>query len=342
MLKSGFVPRILSWNTTNRCNLKCAHCYMDAKDRASTNELTTDEGRKLIDEISEVSKCVLVLSGGEPMLRADIYELAAHARSKGLRVVMGTNGTLISREAARNLVSAGVSRVAISLDGCDAAMHDSVRRVEGAFEAAIAGAEACRTAGLEFQVNSTVFPHSFSRIPDTIRTAKRIGAAEFHLFFLVPTGRGVSLKDVGPWDYENMLHQLLPLEKEVGIHIKPTCAPMYMRVSKQRGGNATERYSRGCLAGISYCRISPEGGVYPCPYLPLEVGSVRSHSFGEIWFNAPLFADLRNFSKLKGKCRVCEFNDICGGCRARAYALAGDVLAPDPWCVHVPKRNRNG
>ncbi len=311
---------------------------MDAKDLPGAEELSTEEGKSLIDGISQVSKCILVLSGGEPLMRDDIFELASHARSRGLRVVMGTNGTLITEDVARKLISSGVSRVAISLDGCDSRVHDSLRRVEGAFEAAVSGAAACRKTGLQFQVNATVIRNNLEQIPDMVNSAKQLGAAEFHLFFLVPTGRGASLEDIRPSEYESMLKQLLPLEKEVGIRIKPTCAPMYMRVAKQNGGDAVERYTRGCLAGISYCRVSPEGGVYPCPYLPIEVGNVRNQSFESIWRDAPLFHQLRDYSMLKGKCGVCEFNDVCGGCRARAYAFTGDPLLPDPWCVYVPKK----
>jgi radical SAM protein with 4Fe4S-binding SPASM domain len=335
-VRERFVPRILSWNTTNRCNLKCAHCYMDALDREGPSELSTEEGMRLIDDIASLSKCILVLSGGEPLLREDICELARHARSRGLRVVMGTNGTLITEAKARDLISSGVARVAISLDGCDAAVHDSLRGVEGAFEAAVQGARACSRAGLEFQVNATVTPANFRSIPEMIGRAKDLGAAEFHLFFLVPTGRGTHLKDITPSEYEEMLTRLLTLEDEVGMRIKPTCAPMYMRVSKQKGGKAQERYTRGCLAGLTYCRISPEGGVYPCPYLPIQVGSVRERSFSEVWADAPFFQQLRDFASLKGKCGRCEFVDVCGGCRARAFALTGDPLKPDPWCVYVP------
>lgn len=341
-MNESFVPGILSWNTTNRCNLRCAHCYMDASEMKGASELTTEEGKRFIDDIAGLSKCVLVLSGGEPLLRDDICDLASHATSRGLRVVMGTNGTLITERRARELIASGVARVAISLDGCDAAVHDSLRRVEGSFEAAVKGAGACRRAGLEFQVNTTVTPANYGQIPEMVREAKALGAAEFHLFFLVPTGRGAHLKDITPAMYEDMLVRLLTLEDEVGLRIKPTCAPMYMRVSKQRGGKALARYTRGCLAGLTYCRISPEGGVYPCPYLPVEVGNVRDKSFSKIWTEAPLFRQLRDFAGLKGKCGRCEFIDVCGGCRARAFALTGDPLKPDPWCVHVPGRSSHG
>ncbi len=311
---------------------------MDADERSAADELTTEEGKALIDQIAELSKCILVFSGGEPLLREDIFELASHARSRGLRAVMGSNGTLIDDATAARLRASGISRVAISLDGCDAAVHDALRKVDGAFDAAVGGAAACRRAGLQFQVNATVTRDNFRHVPDMVRAAKGMGAEEFHMFFLVPTGRGRGLADIAPADYEDMLKRVLPLEREAGIRIKPTCAPMYMRVSEQHGGDARERYSRGCLAGISYCRISPEGGVYPCPYLPVEVGSVRRERFADIWSKAALLNDLRDFSKLKGKCGKCEYNTICGGCRARAYALTGDPLASDPWCVHVPRR----
>jgi AdoMet-dependent heme synthase len=330
------VPRILSWNTTNQCNLKCSHCYMDAKGTEGWNELSTEEGKRLIDQIANVSKCILVLSGGEPLMRADIFELAEHGRSRGLRVVMGTNGTLITEKVAERMVSSGISRVAISLDGCDNSVHDGLRKVKGSFDAAVAGTRACIKAGLPFQINTTVITQNYAEIPDLIKFAKDLGAVESHLFFLVQTGRGSSLTDITPVEYESMLQGVLPLEQEIGIHVKPTCAPMYMRISKQNGGDAGKRYSRGCLAGITYCRINPEGGVYPCPYLPVEVGNVREKDFGDIWQNSSLFHDLRDYSLLKGKCGRCGFKDVCGGCRARAFASNGDVLSQDPMCPYRP------
>lgn len=331
------VPRILSWNTTNQCNLKCSHCYMDAKDIEGRNELSTEEGKRLIDQIANVSKCILVLSGGEPLMRTDIFELAEHGRTKGLRVVMGTNGTLITEEVAERMVSSGISRVAISLDGCDNSVHDGLRMVKGSFDAAIAGTKACIKAGLPFQINSTVITQNYEKIPSLIRFAKDLGAVESHLFFLVQTGRGSALTDITPTEYERMLQGVLPLEQEIGIHVKPTCAPMYMRIAQQNGDGSAKRYSRGCLAGIAYCRISPEGGVYPCPYLPVEAGSVRTKDFGDIWRDSPLFQDLRDLSLLRGKCGACGFKDVCGGCRARAFASNGDVLSQDPMCPYHPE-----
>ena len=330
------VPRILSWNTTNRCNLKCAHCYMDAKEKEGTDELSTEEGKNLIDQIASVSKCILVLSGGEPLMRADILELARHAKSRGLRVVLGTNGTLITEEMAEQLLASGISRVAISLDGCDNSVHDGLRQVKGSFDAAVEGTRACIKAGLPFQINSTVITQNYDRIPSLIAFAKELGAVESHLFFLVQTGRGSSLTDITPTEYEKMLQGILPLEQQLGIHVRPTCAPMFMRISEQNGGEATKRYSRGCLAGISYCRISPEGGVFPCPYLPLEVGNVRKTTFADIWRDSPLFQDLRDYSKLQGKCGRCGYKNVCGGCRARAYAADGNVLSQDPMCPYGP------
>lgn len=330
------VPRILSWNTTNRCNLKCSHCYMDAQATEGRNELSTEEGKRLIDQIASVSKCILVLSGGEPLLRADIFDLAKHGRSRGLRVVMGTNGTLITEEIAERMLASGISRVAISLDGCDHSVHDDLRQVKGSFDAAIEGTRACSKVGLPFQINTTVIAQNYGKIPSLVRFAKDLGAVESHLFFLVQTGRGSLLTDITPAEYEKVLRDVSHLEEQVGIHVKPTCAPMFMRISKQQDGNASKKYPRGCMAGITYCRISPEGGVYACPYLPLQAGDVRQRPFGDIWNDSPLFNDLRDYSRLEGKCGRCGYKDVCGGCRARAYAADGNPLSQDPMCPYRP------
>lgn len=345
------LPRIISWNTTFRCNLRCAHCYVDGG-KAGRGELSTEEGKRLIDQIAEVSWPILVLSGGEPLMRGDIFELAQYGTEKGLRMVMGSNGTLIDDGVAGKLRRVGVRAVAISLDSTHPHRHDAFRGVEGAWRRSVEGAKACRRAGLELQINTTLTRENFDEVEDIMGLAEELGAKAFHLFFLVPTGRGQLIKDVTPADYERMLGGLVEKMKGSRMEIRPTCAPQFMRIAHQRGVRVEGR-SRGCIAGLSYCRIYPTGEVTPCPYLPVGVGSVREQSFGAIWFGAKVLHDLRDLSRLEGRCGLCEYKGVCGGCRARAYgltvegmdvcgglhppsALRGNYLAEEPWCPYQP------
>ncbi len=351
-----FLPQIISWNTTFKCNLKCDHCYINAHPNSENDELSTEEGKKLIDQIVDVNKPILILSGGEPLLRKDIFELAEYSVKKGLRTAMGTNGTLIDDKIARKLRSVGVRKVAISLDSTVPEIHDEFRGVKGAWDAAVKGINACRENGVELQINTTVTKQNYNEIGDIIALAQKLGATDFHLFFLVPTGRGVALTDISPSDYETMLRTVIKNRAKYKLEVKPTCAPQFMRIAKQMGVKS-ERWVRGCIAGISYCRIYPTGDVTPCPYIPIKVGNVRKESFQEIWFKSDVLNKLRDFKNLKGKCGICEYLEICGGCRARAYGLTtnyidvcgglqlpsselkGDYLAEEPWCIYQPGRN---
>jgi len=348
-----FFPQIISWNTTFKCNLKCDHCYINAHPKGEIEELSTEEGKALIDQIADVSKPTLILSGGEPLLRKDIFELAEYGVKKGLRTVMGTNGTLINDEIARKLRSVGVRKVAISLDSTVPERHDEFRGVKGAWEAAVRGINACRENGIELQINTTVTKQNYNEIGDIIALAQKLGATDFHLFFLVPTGRGVELTDISPIEYEKMMMAVIKNRANYKLEVKPTCAPQFMRIAKQMGVKS-KRWVRGCIAGLWYCRIYPSGDVTPCPYLPIKVGNIREKSFKEIWFQSDVLNKLRDFNNLKGKCGICEYRDICGGCRARAYGLTtnytdvcgglqlptskltGDYLAEEPWCIYRP------
>ncbi|MHC1584757.1 MAG: radical SAM protein, partial [Candidatus Syntropharchaeia archaeon] len=310
-----FLPRLISWNTTYECNLRCEHCYIDAVGvgEAPEDELTTEEGKMLIDQISEISKCILVLSGGEPLLRKDIFDIAKYGTEKGLRIVMGTNGTLIDDKTAKKLKESGVMRVGISIDAVSPEVHDDFRGVKGCHRKAIEGAKACFRNGLSFQIHTTVTRSNYEEIPSLIDLAVDLGADAFHLFFLVPTGRGEGVEDVTPKEYEEMLLFLYKKQKEYEIEIKAVCAPQFMRIAEQEGGKHDfhlERYTRGCLAGTNYCRIKPDGEVNPCPYLPISVGNIKEKPFGEIWRESEVFKNLRDFSKLKGKCGSCRYNSI--------------------------------
>ncbi len=352
----NFLPQLISWNMTFRCNLRCPHCYIDASEREGKGELSTDEGRMLIDQIaetSEASKLILILSGGEPLLRKDVFELARYATEKGLIVAMGTNGTLITDSVANELKSCGVKAVAISLDSSVPERHDVFRGVKGSWKRALEGIDACIKKDISVQVNTTVTQQNYDEIDDIMALAEKHGASAFHLFFLVPTGRGKAIEDISPDMYEQMIEGVLEkvASARYNLAVRPVCAPQFMRIASQKGLDL-KRWTRGCIAGLTYCRIYPTGEVTPCPYLPIKLGNVRETHFKEIWFESPILKALRDFDNLKGKCGVCEYRAICGGCRARAYGLTsfvdvcgglqepgdlkGDYLAEEPWCPYIP------
>ena len=345
-----YVPLVLSWNVTLRCNLKCSHCYINAKETNLVDELSTDAAKMLIHQITEVSRPLLILSGGEPLLREDIYEIIRYGADRGLRMGMGSNGMLIDDEVARKLKDAGMWTVAISLDSSIPERHDEFRGVKGCWEHAVNAIKALKKAGIEVQVNCTVTQQNYDEVDDIMALAEDLGVDNFHLFFLVPTGRGTDIKDITPRMYEDMITSTLAKTTKYKLNVKPSCAPQFMRVAKEQGVDMS-RWVRGCMAGLYYCRIYPSGEVTPCPYMPVSLGNIRKRSFKDIWFNSEVFKALRDFDRLKGKCGLCEYRDVCGGCRARAYGvstdfmdfcgalhepteLRGDYLAEDPWCVY--------
>ena len=323
---------IISWNTTRACNLSCVHCYRDAG-AAESGELTTAEGMKLLEEIARAGFKIMVFSGGEPLIRPDIYELIGYARKLGLRPVLGTNGILITQQSAARLKEAGAACAGISLDSCDKAKHDWFRGYEGAWEETLKGIAACREVGLPFQIHTTVMNWNEEEVTAITDLAVELGAVAHHIFFLVPTGRGKHIEEttLKTQQYEALLERILAKQAEVPIELKPTCAPQFMRIAKQKG--IPMRFTKGCLAGTTYCVILPGGDVHPCPYLPLKAGNVREAPFDAIWRDSALFDELRH-QPLKGGCGRCGYGDICGGCRARAYYYSdGDYLAEEPWCA---------
>lgn len=322
---------IISWNTTQQCNINCVHCYRDAGAKRS-DELSTEEGKKLLSEIAKAGFKIMILSGGEPLLRPDIYELIAHAAAVGLRPVLGTNGILINTDTAAKLKTAGLRCAGISVDSCQAERHDTFRGIKGAWQQTMAGIKACRQAGLPFQIHTTATSLNEAEITDITDLTVELGAVAHHIFFLVPAGRGRDIEDttLKTEQYEALLGRILDKQAATPIELKPTCAPQFMRIAKERG--VPMRYTRGCLAGTSYCVILPNGDVQPCPYLPLKVGNVRQTAFDTLWQDSQVFNELRH-QPLKGGCGSCGFDDLCGGCRARAYYYSdGDYLAEEPWC----------
>ncbi|WP_334102416.1 radical SAM/SPASM domain-containing protein [Methanothrix soehngenii] len=315
---------IIAWELTAACNLSCQYCRASASHEPDQGELDTDEAKRFVESIAPL-KPMLILSGGEPLLRPDLFQIIRLAVSLGIRVSLASNGTLITPELAKEIADSGVSRVSISLDGADATMHD-LGRGQGSFKRSIRGIENLR-GRVDFQINFTVTQKNQSELIRIFDLAEKLGAAALHIFFLVPTGRGREEDVITPVRQEEMLRQIEGEMDRRTLEVQVTCARQYARLKRPGHG----RGSGGCLAGRRFVFVSRKGEVYPCGYLPLRVGSVREKNFIEIWENSPELQALRE-GRLKGKCGRCEFSRSCGGCRARAYALTGDYLQSDPSC----------
>ena len=340
--------RMVAWELTRSCNLACSHCRASAEQGPYPGELLTQEVLRVMDEIASFSKPVIILTGGEPLLRSDIFNLARHGTQRGFRVVMATNGTLFTEEIVKEMKDSGIQRVSISLDGPDAETHDAFRKVQGCFEGSLRGIELLKKGGVEFQINTAITQINLHLVPDMLRLAVHLGAAAHHLFLLVPTGRGKELQDqeISALDYEKTLHWFYEQRDQVPLQLKATCAPHYTRIlrqrAKQEGKKITPKeygldaMTRGCLGGISFCFISHGGQVQPCGYLELNCGNVRKKSFDRIWAQSEIFQNLRDTNGYQGKCGRCEFRKVCGGCRARAYETSGDYMAEEPYCIYEP------
>ena len=333
----GGPVKIVSWNTTNACNMFCAHCYREAGCKAE-EELSTFEAKKLLAEIAKAGFKIMIFSGGEPLMRPDILELVKFASDLKLIPVFGTNGTLITLEMAKKLKEAGAKGMGISLDSLDKEKHNKFRAFPGAWEGAVQGMKNCREAGLPFQIHTTVMDWNQSELEAMTDFAVEIGAKAHHFFFLVPTGRAKTIEEesLRAEQYEEVLTRIMKKQQEVEIELKPTCAPQFLRIADQLG--IKSRFTRGCLAGLSYCIISPRGKVQPCAYLNMELGDVRETPFDEIWANNEVLQNLRTL-KYSGGCGSCRYKGVCGGCRARAACYHdGDYMAEEPWCLYHGRR----
>ena len=339
---------MVAWELTRSCNLACRHCRASAERGPYPGELSTGEVLRVMDEIASFSKPVIILTGGEPLLRSDVFTLARHGTQRGFRVVMATNGTLFTEDIVKEMKDSGIQRVSISLDGPDAETHDAFRKVKGSFEGSLRGIELLKKGQMEFQINTTVTQVNLHVIPDMLRLAVHLGAVAHHLFLLVPTGRGKELQDqeISALDYEKTLHWFYEQRDRVPLQLKATCAPHYYRILRQRAKQEGKRMTpkeygldamtRGCLGGISFCFISHVGQVQPCGYLELNCGQVRERPFDQIWAQSEIFKNLRNTNAYQGKCGRCEFRKVCGGCRARAYETSGNYMAEEPYCIYEP------
>ena len=357
-------PYVVSWNLTYRCNLACEHCYLDAGPKplvgtenfADRSELGTEECFRVIDEIAAFApECVTILTGGEPLLRRDILEIVKRASERGLWVVVGTNGVRITENVSRHLAEAGARGLSLSLDALDPDRHDGFRKVRGAWQNTVDGAAILNRTGLPFIVQTTAGSHNLGELDAIADFAHdRLAAKVWNLYFLVPTGRGQFVSDITPAQYDEVLAALYRIQRKYDrrMLVNAKCAPHYIKTVLENqalrldsGGEIdpvpaqVRTYSGGaggCPAGTHYMGIRPNGDVTPCPYLPVFAGTLRSSTLEDLWTSSELFTDIRRRTSLGGRCGECEMNAHCGGCRARAYGMAGDVMAEDPLCTHTP------
>ncbi len=352
--KEEFIPKWIAWEVTGRCNLNCIHCRYASSMSSFDSDFTTEEAKKLIDDITSFCSPVLVLSGGEPLLRQDLFEIAKYGTDKGLRMCIATNGTLVTDEICARMNESGIKIVSLSLDGSTADVHDDFRKQPGAFEATLRAAETFTRNGIKFIVNSSFAKRNQQDIADTYRLAKKIGAHAWYMFMIVPTGRGEEIMNelISKEDYEEILEWHYRMEKDEGdMLVRPTCAPHYYRVrlqkAKEEGYKIQPRTlsfstggGKGCICAQSIAFIDSKGNVQPCSYFPVVAGNVKEKHFQEIWEHSELFESLRAFEKYKGRCGECEYLNVCGGCRARADAVLEDYLQEEPFCDYVPIRTK--
>jgi radical SAM protein with 4Fe4S-binding SPASM domain len=341
------IPHVVAWNLTRRCNLECAHCYISAgpdvvaagPGEAAGGELSTAEVKRIAAEILELNPApMFILSGGEPLLRDDLCDIASFAASRGATVVVGTNGTLLSDERISALKDAGVTGVAVSVDSLESSYHDRFRHGTGALANTTAAIQRLRAHRLDFIIQTTMTRGNRHELAGLAAWSAEAGAVSFNVYFLVPTGRGTRLSDLTALEYETALAELEGLHREYlgRMMVRAKCAPHFMRhVHAAAPASPVLNYETRCPCGVQYCRITPDGKLTPCPYLPEAAGDLRRSRFADLWREAPLFRSLRA-GTLGGKCGRCEYRKVCGGCRARAFAVEGDPLAADPSCAYEP------
>jgi heme b synthase len=347
-----FEPKWLAWEITRRCNLNCVHCRSSSDlEAAGHPDFSLAEAKRMLDDISSYASPVVVLSGGEPLLREDVFDIAQYGTSLGLRMCLATNGTLVTEKICAKIKESGIKMVSLSLDGSTAAVHDNFRNQPSAFEGTMSAIRLFNKHGIKFLVNSSFTQRNKEEAPKLYQLVKSLGATAWYLFMIVPTGRGEEIMEelIPASEYEDILNWHYDMEKEEqDLLVRPTCAPQYYRIVLQRAKQEGEKFkrrtlqfstggSKGCLAGQLICLIDVDGNVLPCSYFPKAAGNIREQRFQEIWEQAPLFLELRNFKGYKGNCGRCEYVNVCGGCRARAYAVSDDYLAQEPFCAYQPR-----
>jgi len=325
--------RMVAWELTRNCNLNCVHCRAAASKGPHDGELTLAECKQVLDQIVSFASPTIILTGGEPLLRDDIFDIIDYGNSQGLRLVIAINGTLLTKEKALKLKDGGIKRVSLSLDGKDKKTHDAFRGVIGSYNSVMKAADILNAINLQFQINTTVTRFNVDDLLDIYNLVKAIGSVAWHVFLLVPVGRGKDLKgkELDTRAYEDVLNWLYDVESRNELEMKVTCAPHYYRIVKEKGDTPK---SAGCLAGKSFMFISHKGIAQPCGYLEISSGDVRTDGVQKVWEESPIFNQLRDLSSYKGKCGGCRYLKICSGCRARAYEVHGDFLQEEPYCSY--------
>ncbi|MFP4198835.1 MAG: radical SAM protein [Halanaerobium sp.] len=321
---------IISWNSTNQCHLNCPHCYRDAGANLA-KELNTAEAKKMLDQIKAANFHLMIFSGGEPLLRDDIFELISYASEIGLRPVLGSSGGLIDAQTAVKLKEAGVLAAGISLDSVDPQKHNQFRGEAGLFAKVKNAFSELKKVDIPFQTHMTVMDWNLDELEAVIDYSAQVGAKAAHIFFMVPTGRAAYIEEnsISKNEYQQAIKRIMKKSEEVEIEVKPVCAPQFIATADQM--DIKTRFRNGCLAGESYCIVNPVGDVQPCAYLDLKVGNLRENNFKSIWENSEILNKMRT-SDWQGKCGSCKYGTNCRGCRARAYYYSGDFMGADPFC----------
>ncbi len=350
--------RLLFWETTIRCNLACAHCRRLESNESDVADLSKDDAENLIGQVAELGHRqlrmpVLVFSGGEPLCRSDLFDLVREARRHEIPCALATNGTLIDEDKAAEIRDSGIARVSVSLDGAGAETHDGMRQIPGSFDRVLVGAGHLRDCGVPFQINVTLTKQNAGQLEEVYELARSLGAVAVHVFMLVPVGCGLALAEtdmLSPLQYEEVMRRICKLERRGHLQIKVTCGPHYERIVREEGldkirqGQAKSApgaaghgaHSRGCLAGLGVLFVNHRGEVYPCGYLPVNCGNVLESRLADIWDTSTDLARMRDSNALEGKCGVCGYRTVCGGCRGRAFAATGNYMAQEPFCAYVP------
>jgi radical SAM protein with 4Fe4S-binding SPASM domain len=361
------VLRMLFWETTIRCNLACTHCRRLESNETGPADLSTSQAQTLIEQVAELGRRqpqmpVLVFSGGEPLCRNDLFHLVGQARQHGIIPALATNGTLIDADTARQIHDSGIARVSVSLDGATADVHDRMRQIPGAFDQAIQGIRQLRDHAVPFQINVTLTKQTAPQLQEVYELARSLGAVAVHIFMLVPVGCGQVLAEtdmLSPEQYEQIMRDIHTLEGRGQIQIKVTCGPHYERIKRQlrtadcglqiEPGGANPKSaihsphsSKGCLAGLGVLFVSHRGDVYPCGYLPVDCGNILDQRLTQIWDENADLARMRDTGALEGKCGLCGYKQVCGGCRARAFSMTGNYMAEEPFCAYIPPGARVG
>jgi radical SAM protein with 4Fe4S-binding SPASM domain len=335
MSKKVIKPRLIAFEVTRRCRYSCRHCRANAGVNGK-EELTTSQCKKIIKTIAKYKKCILIFTGGEPMERADIYEIIRYARKINLRPVLATCGYLINEKTITKLKKAGVTVLSFSIDGANAETHDRFRGTAGAFESTIAAAKFARKGHVRFQINTTISKVNAGEVIGIAELAKQLGAYCFNPFILVPTGRGREIADeiLDPIEYEMLLNELLRIKLSAEIKVRVTCGPQFARVCRQAETKGLTEDVPGCMGGRGFGFVSYRGDVQICGFLDVPAGNLIENNFNfkKIWEESEFLKEIRSVSDYKGACGICEYVGICGGCRARAYVMSGDYMGEDPVC----------